>query len=240
MPTLRGVAAGILFVPLVLGCVTPRPAEEPAAAPDPQPSAVPAAAAEHQHAATPPAAEHQHGAAAAGAEPHQMTGLPALRPIPPGALYKSADVHFMQGMIAHHGQAIHMSRLAESRGAHPRVVKLAQKIDQSQEVEINQMQNWLRENGQEAPAAESWHTVSMPGMLTAEQLARLDAAKGADFDRQFLTLMIQHHQGALKMVADLFATPLAAQDVNVSVFATDVEITQTAEIGIMLQMLDEL
>jgi len=80
----------------------------------------------------------------------------------------------------------------------------------------------------------------MPGMLTVEQLAALDKAKGIDFDRQFLTLMIQHHQGALKMVADLLATPLAAQDVNVSVFATDVEITQTAEIEIMQQMLADL
>ena len=168
-----------------------------------------------------------------------MPGM-AMPTIPKGALYTAADVHFMQGMIAHHGQAIHMSRLAASRGASPRILRFAQKIDQSQEVEIRQMQEWLRDKGQPAPEAESWRTMSMPGMLTVEQLARLDAAKGVDFDRQFLTLMIQHHQGALKMVKDLFATPLAAQDVNVSVFATDVEVTQTAEIGIMLQMLDEL
>jgi uncharacterized protein (DUF305 family) len=82
--------------------------------------------------------------------------------------------------------------------------------------------------------------MSMPGMLTAEQLAKLDAAKGADFDRQFLTLMIQHHKGALQMVADLLATPRAAQDVDVSVLANDVEITQSAEIAIMQQMLADL
>jgi uncharacterized protein (DUF305 family) len=82
--------------------------------------------------------------------------------------------------------------------------------------------------------------MQMPGMLTADQLRQLDAAKGTEFDRQFLILMIQHHNGALKMVADLFATPLAAQDVDVSVFANDVQTVQTAEIGIMQQMLDNL
>jgi uncharacterized protein (DUF305 family) len=77
-------------------------------------------------------------------------------------------------------------------------------------------------------------------MLSAEQIATLNAAKGPEFDRQFLTLMIQHHEGALKMVADLHAAPLAAQDVDVSVFANDVETVQTAEIGTMHQMLDAL
>ena len=168
-----------------------------------------------------------------------MPGM-VMAPIPQGALYTAADVHFMQGMIAHHGQAIHMSRLAAARGANPRVLKFANKIDQSQEVEIAQMQEWLRANGQPAPEAESWKTMSMPGMLTVDQLASLDKATGVDFDRQFLTLMIQHHRGALKMVADLLATPRAAQDVNVSVFATDVEITQSAEIEIMQQMLADL
>ena len=218
-----------MLIPVAVGCVTAPPAEQPSAVPaNPQPMVTPAPA-EHQHGAVAPAAEHQH-----------MAGMPALRPIPPGKMYIAADVHFMQGMIAHHGQAIHMSRLAAARGANPRVLKFAMKIDQSQEVEIRQMQEWLRANGQVAPEAESWRTMSMPGMLTVEQLARLDSANGREFDRQFLTLMIQHHQGALQMVADLLATPLAAQDVNVSVFATDVEVTQTAEIGIMQQMLDDL
>jgi len=80
----------------------------------------------------------------------------------------------------------------------------------------------------------------MPGMLTAEQLQQLEGAKGADFDRLFLTFMIQHHEGALKMVSDLFATPLAGQDVDVSVFANDVQTVQTAEIGTMRRMLSNL
>ena len=160
--------------------------------------------------------------------------------IPKGALYTEADVHFMQGMIAHHAQAIYMSRLAVARGANPRVLKFANKIDQSQQAEIRLMQDWLVANKQSAPDTGSWRTLSMPGMLTAAQLATLDTAKGAEFDKQFLTLMIQHHNGALKMVADLLATPLAAQDVDVSVFANDVDVVQTAEIALMQQMLANL
>jgi uncharacterized protein (DUF305 family) len=145
----------------------------------------------------------------------------------------------MQGMIAHHGQAVHMSRLAESRGAGPRLLRFARKIDQSQAGEIALMQEWLRANGQAAPDAGSWRGMTMHGMLTDEELARLEAARGPAFDRLFLTLMIRHHEGALRMVADLLAAPRAAQDVDVSVLANDVETTQTAEIGLMRQMLAE-
>jgi uncharacterized protein (DUF305 family) len=168
-----------------------------------------------------------------------MAGMALPVTIPKGALYTEADVRFMQGMIAHHAQAIYMSRMAASRQANPRLLKFANKIDQSQQAEIRLMQEWLRANKQMAPDTNSWRTMMMPGMLTAEQLATLDASKGAEFDKQFLTLMIQHHEGALKMVADLFATPLAAQDVDVSVFANDVQVVQTAEIDTMHQMLNE-
>jgi uncharacterized protein (DUF305 family) len=99
------------------------------------------------------------------------------------------------------------------------------------------MQDWLRANGQFAPDTSSWRTMTMHGMLTAAELSRLEAARGAEFDRLFLEYMIRHHEGALKMVADLLATPRAAQDVDVSVLANDVETTQTAEIGLMRQML---
>jgi uncharacterized protein (DUF305 family) len=133
-----------------------------------------------------------------------------------------------------------MSRMAKEHGANPRVLKFANKIDQSQIAEIRLMQDWLVRNGQSAPDTSSWRTMQMPGMLTAQQLEELNASKGVDFDREFLTLMIQHHEGALKMVSDLFATPLAAQDVDVSVFANDVQTVQTAEIGTMHAMLDEM
>lgn len=160
--------------------------------------------------------------------------------IPEGAIYTVADVEFMQGMIAHHAQAIHMTRMAEARRASPRVLKLATKIDQSQVAEIRIMQEWLIHYGQEAADTSSWRTMTMPGMLTEAQLKALDAATGVEFDRAFLTLMIQHHEGALQMVKDLFAKPGAGQEVDVNVFANDVVSVQTAEIGAMRQMLSQL
>jgi uncharacterized protein (DUF305 family) len=156
--------------------------------------------------------------------------------IPTGALYTKADVEFMQGMIAHHAQAIVMSRMAESHGANPQVLKLSNKIDQSQVPEIRIMQAWLQRNNQFAPDTASWHHVMMSGMLTTAQLNELDAARGIDFDRAYLRLMIQHHAGALKMVDDLFNTPLAGQEVDVNVFANDVSTNQTVEIGIMQRL----
>jgi uncharacterized protein (DUF305 family) len=160
--------------------------------------------------------------------------------IPTGALYTVADVEFMQGMIAHHAQAIFMSRMAAGHHADPRVLKLANKIDQSQVAEIRIMQEWLTRNGQAAPDTSSWRGMRMPGMLTMAQLDTLDAATGGAFDRAYLGLMIQHHEGALRMVRDLLATPGAAQDVDVSVFADDVVSVQTAEIGAMRQLLSQL
>ena len=180
---------------------------------------------------------------AAAAQQQSMPDMGAMSmpvTIPKGAIYTEADVRFMQGMIAHHGQAIFMSRLATARGAGPRLLKFANKIDQSQQAEIRLMQEWLKAHGQAVPDTASYHHTMMPGMLSAEQIKTLEAAKGPDFDRTFLSLMIQHHEGALKMVADLHGAPLAAQDVDVSVFANDVETVQTAEIELMHQMLDAL
>lgn len=183
---------------------------------------------------TPPPAAFAQGDPMAG---HAMAGHIV---IPKGAIITVADVQFMQGMIAHHAQAIHMSRMAQAHGANARVQKLADKIDQSQIAEIRIMQDWLRRFQQFAPDTGSWRTMQMAGMLTEAQLEVLDAAKGVDFDRAFLELMIQHHLGAIKMVDDLLATPRAAQEVDVSVFATDVVTVQTAEIGVMRQMIGQL
>jgi len=174
-----------------------------------------------------------------------MAGMPGMdmgHPIviPKGAIYTKADVEFMQGMIAHHAQAIVMSRMAESHGANPQVLKLSNKIDQSQIPEIRIMQEWLKRNNQYAPDTSSWHHMQMAGMLTTAQLSQLEAAKGVEFDRAFLNLMIQHHAGALQMVDDLFAAPLAVQEVDVNVFANDVVTAQTAEIGIMRSLLGKL
>jgi uncharacterized protein (DUF305 family) len=173
---------------------------------------------------------------------HSMAGMSGHThiTIPDDAIYTVADVQFMQGMIAHHAQAIYMSRMAAAHHASPHLLKLAQKIDQSQVAEIAIMQDWLRRNGQMVPDTSSWRTMKMDGMLTDEQLKELDASTGADFDRTYLEGMIQHHEGALKMVDDLFATPLAGQDVNVNVFANDVVTVQTAEIGAMQRMLSQM
>lgn len=199
------------------------------AAPDQQQSA--AASPDASPASVPTATGHEHH--------HEMAGMPPIS-IPAGVLYTEADVRFMQGMIAHHAQAVHMTRLADQAGASPRVLRLAQKIDLSQAGEITLMQEWLREYKQFVPDTSSWRTMMMPGMLTADDMKQLESARGVDFDRLFLTLMIRHHEGAIMMVTDLLASPRAAQDVDVSVLANDVETTQTAEIGVMRLMLAEL
>lgn len=175
-------------------------------------------------------------AGAQGEHQHHGAGIPAVT-IPAGSIITEADVRFMQGMIAHHAQAVVMSRMAAANGASPRVLKLAQKIDLAQAGEIVLMQGWLRSYGQFVPDTSSWRTMTMPGMLTMAQLDEMQASRGAAFDRLFLTLMIRHHEGALGMVSDLLKSPRAGQEVDINVFANDVETTQTAEIGLMRQML---
>jgi uncharacterized protein (DUF305 family) len=178
------------------------------------------------------------GAATMSSMDHMNMGHDIV--IPKGALFTKADVEFMQGMIAHHAQAIVMSRMAESHGANPQVLKLSNKIDQSQVPEIRIMQNWLKRNNQFAPDTSSWHDMAMAGMLTAAQIKELDAARGVDFDRAYLRYMIQHHAGALKMVDDLFNVKFAGQEVDVNVFANDVVTAQTTEIGIMQKLYSQL
>jgi uncharacterized protein (DUF305 family) len=181
------------------------------------------------------------GASPAFAQGGGMPGMPGMSGmgkivIPPGAQITVADVEFMQGMIAHHAQAVYMSRLAAGHGANPKVMALATMIDQSQIPEIVIMQNWLRRYNQFVPDTDSWHGMQMPGMLDDAQIKALNAAQGVAFDRKFLEYMIQHHSGALKMVQDLFATPGAGQEVDTNVFANDVVTVQTTEIGIMLKL----
>ncbi len=164
--------------------------------------------------------------------------------------YTAADVHFMSGMIAHHAQAIKMARWAPSHGAGPSVQTLCDRIINAQQDEIVTMQRWLRDRRQPVPEAspdgmrmmmgDMSHVMLMPGMLTPEQMQQLDAARGKEFDRLFLTFMIQHHQGAVAMVKELFGTYGAGQDELVFKFASDVNIDQTTEIARMEQMLTAL
>ena len=178
----------------------------------------------------------------AAAAPASASGQPATAPArAPG--HTAADVAFMQGMIGHHAQAVVMAAMAPTHGASPQVALFCRKIMASQRDEIDQMEEWLRERGVPAATAGEHaghggaHAMPMPGMLSAEQLARLDAARGAEFDRLFLTLMIQHHEGALAMVATLFASPGSGQGAEIFGFATGVDADQRAEIERMRQML---
>ncbi len=175
-------------------------------------------------------AEHQHPA-----DSSMSMGM-AEPVIPPGSLYIAADVKFMQGMIAHHGQAIAMAQMAASHGANAQLLKFTLKIDLSQRSEIDIMQNWLRDRKQYAPDTSAYLHMAMPGMLTAEQMKQLDAAKGAAFDKLFLKLMIQHHEGAIKMVADLLAVHPSPEP-DLYNLAVDIDFDQRAEIEKMYEML---
>ena len=163
--------------------------------------------------------------------------MPEIK-VPAGADYTAADVSFMQGMMHHHAQALAMVAMAPTHGASDKVKLLSKKINISQTDEINTMKTWLENRHQTVPDLNDAHPMMMPGMLTAEQMKELDAAKGADFDRLFLTDMIQHHQGALKMVADLRASPGAAQASEMFRYSSDVDNDQRGEISVMQQMLE--
>jgi uncharacterized protein (DUF305 family) len=153
--------------------------------------------------------------------------------------YTRADVEFMSGMIGHHAQAVVMAGWAPTHGAGASLRALAERIVVGQRDEIALMQTWLRDRNETVPDGVTSHHL-MPGMLTAEQLARLDQARGPEFDRLFLAFMIQHHQGAITMVEQLFGANGAAQDETVFKFASDVHVDQITEIEFMSKMLAAL
>jgi uncharacterized protein (DUF305 family) len=206
------------------------------------------------------------GCAAAGTQPVAPPSQPAaekpavqsgppVRTVQPGApgepsrvvtsspvaapKHTAADVAFMQGMIGHHAQAIEMVALLKTRTQSEDMRLLGLRVEVSQNDEIKMMQTWLRERGESVPAEHAHHMAGaklMPGMLTEEQMSRLSAARGVEFDKLFLELMIQHHEGALTMVKELMATPGAAQESNLFAFVSDVEADQSAEITRMRRM----
>lgn len=163
------------------------------------------------------------------------------------------DVEFMRGMIMHHAQAVEMTALIAARTDNKEIRLLGAKISQSQTDEINFMTRWLVARGETAtgghkhemddmqddPDGSGMHEHRMPGMLTDAQMEELRNAKGADFDRLFLKGMIQHHDGALVMVKELFDAPGAGQDAELFNFASDVDTGQRAEIKIMRNLLGE-
>jgi uncharacterized protein (DUF305 family) len=174
---------------------------------------------------------------------------PSTRPTVPRV--SQPDVAFMQGMIMHHSQAVEMTALIPSHTENKNVRSLGAKISSSQSDEISFMKRWLAARSEPVSMAmpsmggmdgmDMSHPAMapMPGMLTPAQMEALRKANGAEFDRLFLTGMIQHHNGALIMVKDLFDTPGAGQDADLFNFATDADNTQRAEIRIMQGMLEK-
>jgi uncharacterized protein (DUF305 family) len=160
--------------------------------------------------------------------------------------YVAADVAFMTGMIGHHSQAVLISGWAPTHGASPSVLTLCERIKVGQQDEIQLMQTWLRDRGEPVPDASAEHMMMpnmemhMPGMLNAAQLDTLNNARGADFDRYFLTYMIHHHEGAIVMVNELFATEGAGQDEPTFRLASNIYADQTTEIERMQKMLAAL
>jgi uncharacterized protein (DUF305 family) len=164
--------------------------------------------------------------------------------------HTAADTQYMQHMIMHHAQAVEMTALIESHTENKEVRSLGARISKSQDDEIKFMKRWLAVRGHPVPplsspvhqmhgSDSSQHEMLMPGMLTAKQMDALKNAKGEEFDRLFLTGMIQHHNGALIMVKDLFNTSGAGQDAELFNFASDVDSGQRAEIKIMQTILAE-
>jgi uncharacterized protein (DUF305 family) len=176
-----------------------------------------------------------------GAPPH-MLHAPGIRDA-----FSQADVDFMTGMIPHHAQAVIMGGWAPTHGARPDVAVLCGRIVVGQTDEIALMQTWLSDRGQMVPDAKSTrmhmvmngetHDMLMPGMLTDEEMAQLDKARGPEFDRLFLVGMIKHHQGAIDMVDVLLKSYGGAQDTQIYKFSSDVYADQSVEIDRMKQML---
>ena len=202
--------------------------------------------------AQPTGAEPQEavGRQPAAASNEQLEALYQARTDSARMLFTEADVRFMTGMIGHHAQALVMAGLAPVNGASPSVDILCARIINAQNDEIAAMQRWLRDRNQPVPEVHvsgttmmvhgPEYTTHMPGMLTPEQLQELEAAQGKEFDRLFLTYMIQHHRGAVIMVDELFATDGAALDEAAFKLASDIQADQTTEIARMELMLEDM
>lgn len=168
----------------------------------------------------------------------------AQAPAHVGPDYTVADVRFMSGMIYHHAQAVLIAGWAPSHDAGASLRALCERILVGQSDEIALMRRWLGDRHEDVPDANPAHSMMpgmnpammMPGMLSAEQLARLDGARGPEFDRLFLTFMIQHHKGAITMVNQLFGAGAGEQE-TVYRFASGVYADQTTEIDRMQKML---
>jgi uncharacterized protein (DUF305 family) len=160
------------------------------------------------------------------------------------AQYTEADVAFVQGMIPHHAQALVMTDLVADRAGRADLPLLAERMDVSQRDEIALMEQWLEDRGEEVPDASAGHDHGdgelMPGMLTDDDLARLEAASGRDFDELFLLYMIRHHEGAVMMVAELLSSDDGGQESDVFRLAQHIDSDQNVEIARMKSLLAEI
>ncbi len=165
--------------------------------------------------------------------------------------YTDDDVKFMQGMIHHHNQALQMVAMIATHTKTPELIAMGTKIQLSQSGEMSAMKEWLTVRKQAVPeigkdgsaklemAGMAGHMMdmgAMPGMLTADQMKALDNARGAKFDELFLTGMIQHHKGALKMVADVREAG-GGKETNIGQFLNEVDNDQRMEIVRMYGLL---
>ena len=147
--------------------------------------------------------------------------------------YVEADVKFLEGMIIHHQQAILMSKLASKRTNNKTIIDLANRIDVSQEDEIEFMDSWLKSRDEGISSKSNDHHdmhMHMAGMASPQQLKALENSKSTDFDRLFLQLMISHHDGALEMVEELKKFPGSAFDPILNEFISDLVNDQGVEI----------
>lgn len=168
--------------------------------------------------------------------------------------YSQGDVKFMTGMICHHAQALVMSRLAPENGASPQIQTLTSRIINAQKDEIKTMQSWLTRRNEPVPkikydSLEMQITINsepyteykkMPGVLSQQKIHELAEAKGNEFDRLFLKYMIQHHEGAVIMVDNLFSKDEAAKGDATYRLASGIQADQRTEIDRMKQMLQDL
>ena len=157
------------------------------------------------------------------------------------AEFNDADVEFAQSMIPHHQQAVEMAQLAEDRASSPEVKQLAADIEAAQGPEIETMTAWLEEWGEEVPASGGGHgdmegmedmddTSDMPGMMSEDEMGDLESAEGDEWDEMFLTMMIEHHEGAIEMAR---TEQSEGQNPDAVALAEKIEADQTAEIETM-------
>lgn len=154
------------------------------------------------------------------------------------APHNSADVQFTQQMIPHHRQAVEMAKLADAQAGSAEVKSLAKDIEKAQGPEIDTMSGWLKSWGEDVPAENDEHAgmsgMAMPGMMSAEDMAKMKAATGAQFDTMFLTMMIAHHEGAIEMAK---TEQQKGEYPDAKKLAAEIEKTQAAEIATMKKLL---